>query len=613
MRTSLLSTISARRWLGRGALAAAVAGLSVVACGDIPIENEIPPKGNILGTVVYTGPMPCTLGGHVVGAAVLLVFNEMLLPPPDGLGKSAASVAVVSGDELFEGIQSSLPSNADPDVVACPAEGTPNVTVSATFSAGPIAAGAYQLRGFYDYDGGFSPILRTQSLPTAGDIGGGALANAAAAAAGAKPIYSRLVVGNEDANGKITMPATGARVDNVAVTLGKELGWGRPIFYWKQVFDGSTEITDPAKWVMKKDRRFTLPPKQNSTAAPSLFFRVLLGAGVPATEIPTAEAEPFNLQAGPPYNKFVFYPVRDAEGKIEPILEIVKTPFTANVDGTPVSVPADGIAVADMFPQVVFSRLDARDPNELTSNSKPAVTLSGLVVVNNLVSTAEGAIENALKNSDTPGYLVRDDLEVYVRPSVACLNPLDPETHIFLVTPSLYATNDSEPDPLKRAIIFTEDLKPKLVERFKQYMHGTEEENLARVHVIEGCLPEGSYAVNAIYDTGQSWTAPNEAGHCQSPEVEGVDSAGAPICSQPPQPSRAVLMSQRSRLRIEGYTGDDAGFCENVHTTNRGDKTWTTVGAGGAKEEKKVQFLDGVPTVCLRADEIAAGQSRIVE
>ncbi|MFO0660903.1 MAG: hypothetical protein U0165_13875 [Polyangiaceae bacterium] len=613
MRTSLEWNKSTRRWLGRGVLATAVASLSVAACGDIPIANEIPPAGNILGTVVYSGPKPCTQNGHVVGAAVLLLFNEMLLPPPEGLGTTAASLAVVAGDKLFEGIMADLPSSTDPDAIACPDPSEPPVSVSADFTAGPLRAGAYQIRGFYDYDNNFSPILRTQSLPTAGDVGGGALENPAAALAGAKPIYSRIVIGNEDEKGNITLPPTGARVDNVTVSLGKQLTWGRPIYYWNQVFDGKTELTDQKTWVMAQDRRLALPPKANPTIADTLFLRVKLGAGVPEAEIPTAEAAPFGLQAGPPYNKFVFYPNRDADGNIIPILEIVQKAFTANVDGQSVSVPVDGIPVADMFPQVVFARLDAADKNDLTTIASPAVTLSGLVVVDNLVSTNSNSIEAALASSETPGYLLRDELEVYVRPSVACLNPLDPETHIFLVTPGLFATNDSETDPLKRAIVFPEDLKPKLVNRFKQYMHGTDEENLARVHVVEGCLPGGNYSLNTLYDTGQSWTGPNEAGHCQSPEVEGVDSAGKPICSQPPLPSRAQLISQQARLRIEGYTNGDSSYCANIHTTNRGDKTWTTVDDNGNKVEKKFQFIDGVPTVCLTAGEIAKNSDRLVE
>ena len=34
--------------------------------------------------------------------------------------------------------------------------------------------GAYQIRGFFDYDGNFNPFFSVTNIPTAGDIGGGA-------------------------------------------------------------------------------------------------------------------------------------------------------------------------------------------------------------------------------------------------------------------------------------------------------------------------------------------------------------------------------------------------------------------------------------------------------
>ncbi|RYE84888.1 MAG: hypothetical protein EOO75_17585, partial [Myxococcales bacterium] len=60
---------------GAGRVAIVVGGAmalgGALACGDIPIENELPPSGVIEGAVVYTGPLPCTQRGHVLGAALL--------------------------------------------------------------------------------------------------------------------------------------------------------------------------------------------------------------------------------------------------------------------------------------------------------------------------------------------------------------------------------------------------------------------------------------------------------------------------------------------------------------------------------------------------------------
>jgi hypothetical protein len=34
-----------------------------------------------------------------------------------------------------------------------------------------------------------------------------------------------------------------------------------------------------------------------------------------------------------------------------------------------------------------------------------------------------------------------------------------------------------------------------------------------------GCLPQGEYAMNLLYGTGQAWTVPNEAGVCATSET----------------------------------------------------------------------------------------------
>ena len=98
------------KWALRGLLAA---GLTLTLGCDspdvfLPFAQFGGASGVIDGTVTYSGPLPCTENQRIVGAAVLLAFDKRLLPPPEGLGTSAASLGVVSGEALFAGIRGQL-------------------------------------------------------------------------------------------------------------------------------------------------------------------------------------------------------------------------------------------------------------------------------------------------------------------------------------------------------------------------------------------------------------------------------------------------------------------------------------------------------------------------
>src|SRR3954447_19878987 len=93
----------------------------VAACTDVPIDDSrndarlFPPRGVIRGTVTYVGPRPCSRAGHVVGNAVLLVFDRRKPPPPLGLATGAVNFVAVPGDVLF----ANEPREAGPDL-SCP-------------------------------------------------------------------------------------------------------------------------------------------------------------------------------------------------------------------------------------------------------------------------------------------------------------------------------------------------------------------------------------------------------------------------------------------------------------------------------------------------------------
>src|SRR5215472_6639958 len=77
------------------------------ACLDVPIDDQrsdsrlFPPRGVIRGTVLYQGPHPCSQNGHIVGNAVLLIFDANNPPPPTGLATTAINFGTVTGDVLF--------------------------------------------------------------------------------------------------------------------------------------------------------------------------------------------------------------------------------------------------------------------------------------------------------------------------------------------------------------------------------------------------------------------------------------------------------------------------------------------------------------------------------
>src|ERR1700704_5432499 len=75
-----------------------------MACGAVPDDpggRIFPPQGVIRGTVVYQGPRPCSRQGHIVGDALVLVFDRRNPPPPDGLASRAVNSADGPGAVLF--------------------------------------------------------------------------------------------------------------------------------------------------------------------------------------------------------------------------------------------------------------------------------------------------------------------------------------------------------------------------------------------------------------------------------------------------------------------------------------------------------------------------------
>ena len=86
-----------------------LAGIAA-ACGSVPSETDPPPIGRevaptgvLRGTLVYSGPHPCSSNGHIVGAAIIYVFDRRNPPPPDGLATTPVNFGVVTGRRALRG------------------------------------------------------------------------------------------------------------------------------------------------------------------------------------------------------------------------------------------------------------------------------------------------------------------------------------------------------------------------------------------------------------------------------------------------------------------------------------------------------------------------------
>jgi hypothetical protein len=468
--------------------------------------------------VSYTGPLPCTADDHVVGAAVLFVFNVQSLPPPDGLGKTPASVTIVGGDELFAGVRGQLTFNRDKKRW-CPEPDAPPITVSGTWIAAPIDAGVYQVRGFYDRDGNFDPSFTISNLPTKGDVAGGAIENAADALAGERPIYRQIALGAKKADGTREIPEIGARVGGISVNLGLSLPIDRPVFYPKEVLDNSaTANRDPARVTMPSDFQLETFDPFNPAQTESSFIRLKLGAGVAPDEADIAAQEPFNLppKSPPP---FFFVSWQDVNGDND------------------LDIGADHILdspqIPSLFPLSFFIKL--RDTESPSPEGEPTIVIQGLTLYKSLAETALS--DPTLRDSQL-------ELLVALRPSAICL-PADPTKDGALVV-------SHRTDTSSNSVIGNESaLKAALTAQFKR-----------PIEIAYGCLPEGHYAMNLIYETGQAWTVPNEAGVCSARETtkdDGKSCISLGTYADSP-PSRPLLASQSAVLTVGPPT--DPSYCK---------------------------------------------------
>ena len=487
---------------------------ALAACDDpavfIPLKDTAGPQGVIDGTVTYAGPAPCTRNGKILGAAVILAFEKNLLPPPEGLGTTAASFNVVPGEVLFSGVRSQLAFAEDGSTI-CGDPGSP-ITVSGTWAVGPFPAGIYQIRGFYDKYGDFDPGFSISNLPSKGDVGGGAIENAAEVLEGAPPRYQEIQLGEPGPDGQLVIPEQGAAVSGVAVTLGLPLPLERPIFHASAVKDENAGNDDAKRVKMPSDYQFPYFSTANVAKTESSFIRMVFSAGLPGTKLSAhgnktesqlAAASPFNLPSKDP---FLLYSRQDVnlDGKID------------GEDHVP-----DSALIPSIFPVGVFVKLE--EGSHIRTQSAPTIVLQGLTMYETLQGTAA-----APANLSDP----TSSVVVGLRPAVVCIDTKDPtKPGVLLAThqTALEPKTDSSPD----GPLIIPDEEP--VKAALQGLFGRP------FSIKYGCLPQGEYTMNLIYGTGQAWTVPNEAGVCAAAEAEA--DKGQTCGSRPRLPSQDVVLT----------------------------------------------------------------------
>lgn len=491
---------------------------TLAGCGDPDVYIPLPefgPRGVIDGTLTYSGPAPCTENGKILGAALILAFDTRLLPPPEGLGTTAASLDAVPGEVLFAGIRDQLAFAPDGKRV-CGDPASP-VTVGGDWAVGPFPAGTYQIRGFYDLDGDFDPAFSISNLPSKGDVGGGAIDNAADVLQGAPPRYREIPLGTPGDDGELVIPDTGVKVTGVAVTLGLSLPLERPIFHAKEVLDEFAGNKDATKVSMPSDfqlAEFSLNPAVTEKS----FIRMVFGAGLPATKMSAyggkTEAQlstesPFNLPNNGP---FLHYSRQDVNGD-------------GKIDG--LDHVTESTLIPSLYPNGVFVKLN--DGVHIGSQAGPTIVLQGLTIFKDLLSTA-GASPTLNVPSATA--------IIALRPAVVCIDTTVPgKKGVLLLT---------RPDDAKGNLLITDEapVKESLFTIFKRDFD-----------IKYGCLPQGEYSMNMIYGTGQAWTVPNETGVCAISE-ESADKGQT--CGTRPR-----FASQDVVLTI-GKPGDAAYCAKNA-------------------------------------------------
>ncbi len=519
------------------------------ACGDVPIDDErsdrrlFPPRGVIRGTVTYVGPRPCSRDGHIVGNAILFVFDRRNPPPPDGIATAPVNFVAVPGDVLFANEPRAEGSELD-----CPPE-SPEITVSAPFTIAPLSGGSYRIAAFYDRRGRFWPTFKFRNQPEAGDLAGGYLDVADAQRNAQDPNYRPRYLPVDVGIPRSTPSAAeipdyvvdddGFVVDNVAVVIASRIPYTRPYFHPENAQDiGAATQSDANPTgdslavpivAMTQDTRILAPPVSPTPATLQAYqaaFRSLkLVWGLPVAEagVATDDDQPFGLQL----------PALRPQGRGGLLV------FSRGA-----AIPENPLVPA-LWPQVALVKLAAdpyrvTDPQSLVVQGTPDETVitgkpPGPLVVLQGITLYEDSL-GATIAGPVPQFptleALRDHVTVLLRPSVLCFDPKRVDLGGLLVTPHRTGPSADASEVGDRPIFDETAIRSQRLVR----------------DLVEGCLPKGRYAISLVYPTGQAWTVPNEMGGCAPSEGDVFIGEVVSTCSAKPRP---VLLSQGSRAVLE--------------------------------------------------------------
>jgi hypothetical protein len=548
-----------------------VLAIVMAACKDVPIDDErndkrlFPARGVIRGTVTYVGPRPCSKNGHIVGNAVVLVFDRRNPPPPTGLATSAVNFVAVPGDVLFANEPRTVGGT-----LFCPPENQ-QIEAAASFAVSPLGPGSYVIAAFYDRRGRFFPTFKFRNLPEAGDLGGGYVdvddARTNASNPSYLPKYVPIDVGTpQPGNPPGTVPdyiieASGYVADNIPVTIGAIIPYTRPYFHPRALDQNTLAETDSAEKI--GDPR-TSPgnPGGDPYAVPVVAMRqdvrVLAAPANPTPETLTAYQKSFP-------NMRVAWSV--AKGEFDDATD-PGFPFGFQLPALPpngkggllvftrgVPIP-ENPAVPALWPQVALVKLAndpfrKADPQSLVVQGTPEETnITGkppgpLVVLQGITLDGDSlarTIVGPVPNAPTTAAL-RDHLTVMLRPAVLCFNPQRVDLGGVLVTPHVTGKSADAAETGEKPLFDAAKVKQAPVREIKR-----------------GCLPLGRYAISLVYPTGQAWTVPNETGGCSASEGGLVSGGRVPSCATKPRP---VLLSQGARAVVEIIEAGTKQICED--------------------------------------------------